>query len=166
MSKKEREKTIAAYSKQIKGRCHECGKHSHKQKDPKCPWKKVMMRKKKIIKKEVFMHYVTNVVKKDTKVKFVMFANVRKQKRKRYKRKVQFRENIKEPRKAGMFWMMDVETFHSFMKNTWISSTGTSCHITNDDTGHFDVTKINELVHGSSSIMTILKRGKLQMKVH
>ena len=41
-----------------------------------------------------------------------------------------------------------------------------SCHITDNDTGLYDITNIDELIQGSSSIMPITKKGKLQVKVH
>ena len=51
---------------------------------------------------------------------------------------------------AGMMFTIDGETFFKFIKNIWIGDLGASYHIPNDDSGLFDVTNINELIHGSS----------------
>ena len=75
------------------------------------------------------------------------------------KKKVRFMEDVKQPLDAGM------NTFFSFTKNTWIGDLGASCHITNDDTGLYNINDINELIQGSSSIMPATKKGKLQVKV-
>ena len=48
-----------------------------------------------------------------------------------------------------------------FKKNTWIRDSGTSCHITNNDTGLYDIININKSVQGSSSIMPAMKKDKL-----
>ena len=40
-----------------------------------------------------------------------------------------------------------------------------SCHITNDDAGMYDITDVDQLIPGSSSIMPPTKRGKLQINV-
>ena len=56
-------------------------------------------------------------------------------------------------------------SFHLFMKNTWISDSGASCHITNDENGMYDVIEIDELVQGSSGIMPATKKGKLRVTV-
>ena len=45
-----------------------------------------------------------------------------------------------------------------FTKNTWIEDSGTSCYITNDDTGIFDVEKNDESVQGSSGNMNAMKK--------
>ena len=68
-------------------------------------------------------------------------------------------EDVKQPLDAGM------NTFFSFTKNTWIGDLGASCHITNDDTGLYNINDINELIQGSSSIMPATKKSKLQVKV-
>ena len=34
----------------------------------------------------------------------------------------------------------------TFTKNTWIGDTGTSCHITHNDTGMFEIEQIDESV--------------------
>ena len=60
-----------------------------------------------------------------------------------------------------MMCTIDGDTFYSFTRNTWIRDSGTSCHIINDDTGLFEVTDINELIQGSSSIMPTTNKGKV-----
>ena len=70
-------------------------------------------------------------------------------------------ENVKNPTEAGILCMIDKETFHSSMKNTWISNLGALCDITNYDTSLYDVTKINQLIQESSGHMTATKKGKL-----
>ena len=50
------------------------------------------------------------------------------------------------------------------MKNTWIGDSGASCHITNDDTGLYDITNINESIQGSFGVMPATEKGKLQVK--
>ena len=62
-----------------------------------------------------------------------------------------------------MLCTIDGEIFHSFTKNMWFGNSGASCHITNDDKGHYDVTKINQLVPGSLGNMSAMKKGKLFM---
>ena len=74
--------------------------------------------------------------------------------------------NVKKPMEIGLLFTIDEETFHSFTKSTWIGDYGALCHITNDDAGLNDVTKINELVQGSAGNTSITKKGKLHMKVH
>ena len=48
-----------------------------------------------------------------------------------------------------MLCTINGETFHSFMKNIWIGDSGAYCHIANDDTGVYDITKVIKLVQGS-----------------
>ena len=67
------------------------------------------------------------------------------------------------PTAAGMMCTIDEETF-LVTKNTWIGYLGTTYHITNNDTGLYDVTNINQLVQGSSSSMLTAKKGKLLIK--
>ena len=62
---------------------------------------------------------------------------------------------------SGMMITIDGDTF---TKNTWIGDSGVSCHVTNNDTGLYDVTDINKSIQGSSSIMPAMKKGKLQVK--
>ena len=73
-------------------------------------------------------------------------------------------ENVKQPSNAGMC-VIDSDTF-SFTKNTWIGDSGASLHITNTDTGLYDVTDIDESIQGSSGIMTAMNKGKLRVKVY
>ena len=77
------------------------------------------------------------------------------------KKKVWFAEDVKQPSEAGMMCTIDSDTFFSFTKNTWIGDSGASCHITNNDTGLYDITDINKSIQGSSSIMPVMKKGKL-----
>ena len=65
-----------------------------------------------------------------------------------------------------MMCTIDGNTFHSFMKNTWIGDSGASCHITNNESGMYDAIDIDESIQGSSSIMPAMKKGKLHMTVH
>ena len=69
-------------------------------------------------------------------------------------KKVWFAEDVKQPLEAGLM-----------CTNTWIRDSGESCHITNDDTGLYDIIDIDESIQGSSSIMPAMKKEKLQLKV-
>ena len=42
-----------------------------------------------------------------------------------------------------MLCIINGENFHSFTKNIRIGNSGVSCHIINNDTGLYDITKIN-----------------------
>ena len=64
-----------------------------------------------------------------------------------------------------MMCTIDSTSFHSFTKNTWISNSGASCHITNNKNGMYSVTEIDESIQDSSSIMPTTKKGKLHMIV-
>ena len=64
-----------------------------------------------------------------------------------------------------MMCPIDRNTFHSFMKNTWIGDSDASCHITNDESGMYDVIDINKSIQGSSGIMPATKKGKLHITV-
>ena len=64
-----------------------------------------------------------------------------------------------------MMCTIDGTSFHSFTKNTWISNSGASCHITNNKKGMFDVIEINESIQGSSGTMPTIKKGKLRVTV-
>ena len=50
------------------------------------------------------------------------------------------------------------------MKNTWIGDLGASCHITNDDSGLYAITIIDESFQGISGIMPAVKKGRLRVK--
>ena len=86
-------------------------------------------------------------------------------KKQKAKNEVWFIKNIKMPMKAGMVFMIGRETFHMFMENTWITDSGTSCYITNDDTGLFEATEIQELIQGSLDSMLTTKKGKLGINI-
>ena len=58
--------------------------------------------------------------------------------------KVWFMEDVKQPSKNSMMCTIDVDTFLLFTKNTWIVDSDASYHITNDDTGLYDITNIHE----------------------
>ena len=73
-----------------------------------------------------------------------MFAHDKKEKKQN--RKLDSLMMLKKPVEASMLHTIDGETFHSFMKNSWIVDLGASCHIINDDTGLYDVIDINKLV--------------------
>ena len=70
-------------------------------------------------------------------------------------------ENVKMPTGAGMWCTMDGETFQLFTKNTWIGDFCALCHITNNDIGLFNITKIYKLVQSSTGHMFTTKKGKL-----
>ena len=74
-------------------------------------------------------------------------------------------DDVKHPSKAGMMCTIDGDTFYSFMRNTWIGDSGVCCHITNNDTHMYDITNINETIHGISGIMPAMKKGKLCVNV-
>ena len=59
-----------------------------------------------------------------------------------------------------MMCSIDGDTISLLMKNTWIRDSGASCHITNFDTGLYDVTNIDELIQGSCGIMPAMKTGQ------
>ena len=65
-----------------------------------------------------------------------------------------------------MMCTINGDIFFLLTMNTWIEDSGASCHITNDDTGLYDVTNINESIQVSSGIMLVTKMGKLQVKMH
>ena len=77
------------------------------------------------------------------------------------KEKVRFMEDVKQPSEAGLMCTMDGNKFFSFTKNTWIRHLGVSCHITNNDTGLYNITNIDKLIQGSTGIMLATKKGKL-----
>ena len=80
-------------------------------------------------------------------------------------KKVWFAENDKQPSEAGMMCTIDGNTFHLFNKNTWIGNSCASCHMTNNESGMYDVIKIDKSIQGSSGIMPTTKKGKLCMRV-
>ena len=43
----------------------------------------------------------------------------------------------------GWYDLHDADTSYSFTRNTWIGHSGALCHITNDDTGLYDITDID-----------------------
>ena len=53
---------------------------------------------------------------------------------------------------AGMMNTTDGEMSFTFTKNTWIGDLGTSCHITNDVSGLYDITNINKSCQGTSGM--------------
>ena len=81
------------------------------------------------------------------------------------KKTVRFVEDVKQPLEAGMMCTIDGDTFFSFTKNTWIGDSGASCHITNNNTGLYDITDIDKSIQGSSSLIHATKKGKLRVKV-
>ena len=58
-----------------------------------------------------------------------------------------------------MFCIIDGEKFHPFIKNMWIGDLGASCHISNDDTGLYNVIEINMLVQRNSGNMSATRKG-------
>ena len=58
---------------------------------------------------------------------------------------------------AIMTSIIDDETFFPLLKAMWIGDFGDSCHVTNNDTGFYDVTNRNELVQGSLGSMSTKK---------
>ena len=65
---------------------------------------------------------------------------------------------FKKPTEASMMCMVDKEMFFLFMKNTQIRNSSASCHITNNDTGLFDVTFINKVVQGRLDSISATKK--------
>ena len=47
---------------------------------------------------------------------------------------------------AGMMETINMQSFHTFTRNTWIGDLGASCHITNDNMGLYVVTNIETSV--------------------
>ena len=74
-------------------------------------------------------------------------------------------ENVKKPMEAVMFCTIGKETFHSFVKNTWIGDPGTFSQITNKGTGLCDVTEINELLQGILATCLIPKEEALHERL-
>ena len=62
---------------------------------------------------------------------------------------------------AGMMCTFIGQSFCFFTKHTWIGDLGASCHITNNDTGMYDVTHIDRLVQGGLGSISATKNGKL-----
>ena len=74
-------------------------------------------------------------------------------------------ENVELPMEAGMLCTINVDMFYLFMKNTWMGDSRASCHITNDNTGLFDIINIDKLIQGSSGNMPVTKKGKLCINI-
>ena len=74
-------------------------------------------------------------------------------------------EDVKLPSEAAMMCIINGDTFFLFTKNTWIGDSGVQCHITNNDTGAFDIIDINMLIQGSSSTMPAMKKGNLNVNI-
>ena len=70
-------------------------------------------------------------------------------------------EDVKQSLEVGMMCTIDGDTFYSFTKITQIGDSGASYHITNNNTGLYDVTDMDELIQGSFDIMPARKKGKL-----
>ena len=54
---------------------------------------------------------------------------------------------------------------NTLLRNTWIEDSSASCYVTNDDTGMYDITDIDESIQGSSNILPAMKKGKLHVNV-
>ena len=80
------------------------------------------------------------------------------------KKKVWFMEDVEQPSEAGVMCTNDGNTFYSFTKNIWIRDSGASCHITNDNTGLYNIIDNNELIPGSSSIMPAKKKSSYKSR--
>ena len=82
-------------------------------------------------------------------------------KEKETKEKVRFASDVHvgKPVEESMMCIIDGETFFFLEKRRWIGDWGASCHITNNDTGLYNVTDINESVQGSSGSMFIIKKA-------
>ena len=70
-------------------------------------------------------------------------------------------EYVKKPMEVDILCTIDEETFLLLAKNTWIGDSCTSHHNTNNDTGLYDITKINKSVQGSLGNMFAIKKGSL-----
>ena len=81
------------------------------------------------------------------------------------KENVWFTEDVKQSSKTGTMCTINGDMFCSFTKITWIGDSGASCHVTNNDTGMYDIIDINELTQASSGIMPTTKKSKLCVKV-
>ena len=80
-------------------------------------------------------------------------------KEKERKKKVRFANDVKfkKATKTSMMCSIYSESFLLFTKSMWIGDVGASCHITNNDTGFYDVTNINELVQSFLGCMSAIK---------
>ena len=68
------------------------------------------------------------------------------------------------PAEAGMLCTIDGDTFYSFAKNTGIGDLTALCHITNDNTGLFNLTNKIEVIQESLGNMpTITKKSFASM---
>ena len=101
----------------------------------------------------------------DRDVDDLVFCLLTMKKKENVKEKVRLVEDVKQPSDAGMNVYIDGDTFFLFRKNTWIGDSGASCHITNIDTGLFDIINFSELIQGSSGIIPAVKKGKLHINI-
>ncbi len=59
-----------------------------------------------------------------------------------------------------------VESYDKLSKNTWLCDSGATCHLTNDDSGLYDVQEVNEVaVIGDGKGLNISKKGKIDVLV-
>ena len=66
---------------------------------------------------------------------------------------------------TGIICTIEGEKLNTIIKNICIEDSRTSCHITNDDTGIYDITEIDKAMKGSSDSMKEILKRKLNLKV-
>jgi len=60
----------------------------------------------------------------------------------------------------------DYTSGKNFTENTWIADSSTTCHVTNDESGLYEVTEVRERVRlGDGQKVTSTKKGKLEVVV-
>ena len=73
-------------------------------------------------------------------------------------------DNIKKPMEAGMLCTINDETFHLFIKNTWIGSLGDLCYMITMKQAFMTSSKSMSWYNKVQAIC-LLKKGQLCMKV-
>ena len=152
--KEENEKKNEYKNKKFEGMCYHCGQKGRMSKDCR-------VRRNGSYKK---FEKAEKAINGDGD-ELVLCSLTRDSKKKSEKKKVRFANNVKQPSEAGKMCTIDGNTFHLFMKNTWIGDSGASCHITNNISGMSDVMDINKSIQGSSRVMPATRKGKLHVTV-
>ena len=65
----------------------------------------------------------------------------------------------------SMMYAISGESFFMFTNYRWICNWGALCHITNNDTGMYDITDIKKLVQYICGNIKATEKGKLHAKV-
>eukprot|EP00984_Skeletonema_dohrnii_P022875 scaffold11976_cov67-Skeletonema_dohrnii-CCMP3373.AAC.1 len=174
------ETAFAAFMKQFKGLCNKCGKYGHKGADCKsgsgdktkssfkgnCNYCEesdsesdndsyaelgfIATTKKKV---------TFNLEGSSSKKAAPLRNNKKKQKQKIKSSKSKIESILKGEK--GLRCTIDGQVYPSFTKKTWFGDTGASCHITNDDSGMYEVESIDEPIAGiGRDCIRATKKGK------